>query len=85
MEHNNKTGLLEMCQDGLIKPIYETLILGYVIVTRSQTTSEGKPLVKEEDGPYDNGNFSYSSILGMLLYLEGHTRPDIAYDINCCD
>ncbi len=29
------------------------------------------------------GNFNYSSVVGMLLYLAGHTCPDITYAVNC--
>ncbi len=29
------------------------------------------------------GNFNYGSVVGMLLYLAGHTRPDITYAVNC--
>ncbi len=41
------------------------------------TPAEAKPLVKDEDGEAVNGGFSYASVVGMLLYLSGHTRPDI--------
>ena len=48
------------------------------------TPAKAKPLVKDEDGEAVNGVFSYASVVGMLLYLSGHTRPDIAYAVNCC-
>jgi hypothetical protein len=47
-------------------------------------SAETKPLVKDEDGVAAVEGFSYSSVVGMLLYLSGHTRPDITYVINCC-
>ena len=46
--------------------------------------SESKPLVKEINGDLSSGAFSYSSRVGMLLYLSGHTRPDITFAVNCC-
>ena len=48
------------------------------------TPSESKPLIKDLDGEPASGAFSYSSVVGMLLYLSGHTRPDIAFSVNCC-
>jgi len=48
------------------------------------TPAETKPLVKDEDGAAASEGFSYSSVVGMLLYLSGHTRPDITYAVNCC-
>ncbi|KAL7523216.1 LOW QUALITY PROTEIN: hypothetical protein ACHAWF_000428 [Thalassiosira exigua] len=31
------------------------------------------------------GNFSYSSVVGMLFYLSGHSRPGIAFAVNSFD
>ncbi len=48
------------------------------------TPSEFKPLVKNLNGEAASGAFSYSSVVGMLLYLSGHTCPDITFAVNCC-
>ena len=47
------------------------------------TPAEGKPLAKHVDGEPASGDFNYSSVVGMLLYLAGHTCPDITYAISC--
>jgi len=48
--------------------------------------SESKPLalVKDINGDLASEAFSYSSVVGMLLYLSGHTRPNITFAVNCC-
>ena len=48
------------------------------------TPLESKPLVKDINGDLASGAFSYSSVVGMLLYLSGHTRPNITFAVNCC-
>jgi hypothetical protein len=84
LERDSSTGLLEMTQTGLIGRVVEALGLddGYARV--KHTPAETKPLVKDADGAPSVEGFSYSSVVGMLLYLSGHTRPDIAYAVNCC-
>ena len=77
-------GKLEMKQTGLIDRVIETLGLDTKLSKNKYTPAEHKPLVRDEDGEPFSGDFSYASAVGMLLYLSGHTRPDIAYAVNYC-
>ena len=73
-----------MKQTGLIKRIIEALGLDDEAKGKF-TPSDSKPLVKDINGDLASGAFSYSSVVGMLLYsLSGHTRPDITFAVNCC-
>jgi len=84
MVRDPKTGLIEMKQTGLIKRIIDALGLDDGSVARKLTPSSGDPLIRDEDGDPFEGDFNYASVVGMLLYLSGHTRPDITYAVNCC-
>eukprot|EP00956_Cyclotella_meneghiniana_P001084 scaffold1265_cov38-Cyclotella_meneghiniana.AAC.11 len=77
-------GLLEMKQTGLIDRVLDALGLDTKYATSKWTPAEGKPLTKDETGEPPQSSSSYSSVVGMLLYLAGHTRPDIASAVNCC-
>jgi hypothetical protein len=82
LERDPETSLLKMKQTGQIKRIIEALGLDDGAKGKF-TPSESKPLVKDVNGELA-GAFSYSSVVGMLLYLSGHTRPDITFAVNCC-
>ena len=82
--HRHADGKLEMRQTGLIDRVVEALGLDVKQASHKFTPSTGVPLVKDEDGEPMDGDFNYASVVGMLLYLSGHSRPDIAYAVNCC-
>ncbi len=83
LERDPETSLLKMKQTGLIKRIIEARGLDDRAKGKF-TPSESKPLVKDVNGDVASGAFSYSSVVGMLLYLSGNTCLDITFAVNCC-
>jgi hypothetical protein len=70
---DSNTGMIEMKQTGLIDRVVESLGLDDGYAQGKHTSAKTKPLVKDEDGPAAVEGFSYSSVVGMLLYLSGNT------------
>ena len=75
------TWMMEMKQVGLIDRVIETLGLDDGMKKGKLTPAESTPLVKNTGGEEAFGSFSYSSVIGMLLYLSGHTRSYIDYTV----
>jgi hypothetical protein len=74
-----ENGTITLTQYGLAKKIVEALdIAGEPIVD----TPADDVLVTDADGDPPDGVYSYKSVLGMLLYLSGHSRPDIAMAVS---
>ena len=69
----NDNGSIEPKQVGPTDRILEALGLDTTMVTNKLTPAENAPLVKDEDGEGPQGYFSYSSVVGMLLYLSSHS------------
>ena len=77
-----ETGQIMMTQEGLTNRIIEALGLDSDMSTPRGTPCAQAPLTKDLDGDPVTGTFSYASVVGMLLYLSGHSRPDIAYAVS---
>ena len=76
------SGDIEMTQKGLIDRIVTTL--GLDDANPKQTPATTIPLPKDTDGEGPEGLFNYASVVGMMLYLQGNTRPDISFAVNQC-
>ncbi|KAL7460116.1 hypothetical protein ACHAXS_000583, partial [Conticribra weissflogii] len=84
IQHNPNTRFLNISQKGLIKQVLETLGLDVGTANGKFTAVKAKPLAKHMHGESASDDFSYSSVIRMLLYLAGHTCPDITY-VNCAE
>ena len=82
LRRDETTGHIHMTQEGLTKRIIEALGLDMDLSNAKSTPAERKPLIKDEDGPLQQDTFNYASVVGMLLYLSGHTRPDLTYSVS---
>jgi hypothetical protein len=82
LHRDETTGHTHMTQEGLIKQIIEALGLDMDQTNAKGTPAKHKPLLKDENGEPQQDTFNYASVVGMLLYLSGHTRPDLAYSVS---
>ncbi|CAJ1948679.1 unnamed protein product [Cylindrotheca closterium] len=71
-DESNKT--IKLTQKGLTERIIEALNIDQE--PQKHTPALKEPLGKDENGDPANGSFSYASVIGMALYLCGHSRPD---------
>lgn len=70
---------VSLTQTGLIDRIIEAL---GVEDLPGVTTPAEDVLGKDEGGDPPNCTFSYASVIGMLWYLHGHSRPDIGFAVS---
>ena len=80
IERNTDEGTIKLTQKGLITRIIETLDISHL--PRVFTPAKGEPLTKDEEGDPAQQHYNYASVIGMLQYLSGHSRPDITYAVS---
>ena len=73
-------GSIHMTQSGLIKKIITAT--GMDSCNPNKVPSLKTCLAKDPDGEPMNDEFNYRSVVGMLLYLSGNTRPDITFAVS---
>ena len=75
IQRDDKEGTIKLTQRGLCKRIIDASQLqGH---PAKAMTATREPLVVDQNGMPAQGKYSYSSVIGMLQYLQGHSRPDI--------
>ena len=73
-------GSVHMTQSGLIKKIITAT--GMENCNPNKTPAAKTCLAKDTNGDNMNPTFSYRSVVGMLIYLSGNTRPDITFAVS---
>ena len=75
-------GSIELLQTGLINRVIQAL--GLEGANTKKTPAEFGALGKDVDGPPREHDWSYPSVVGMLLYLQNNSRPDLTFAVNQC-
>lgn len=82
--HDKKTNRYKLTQTGLIDKVLKATGMTDCNGKPTPCRSDAKPLGSDADGPSAKEKWSYASVVGMLLYLAGNSRPDIAFAVNQC-
>lgn len=72
-------GRIFMTQKGLIKRIIEALNISHL--PPKYTPCKREPLTKDLLGDPCQATWNYASVIGMLQYLQAHSRPDLTYAV----
>ena len=81
-ERDEKETTIKLTQRGLCKHIIDALQLEDHPTKATPATRE--PLVPDQNGMPAQGKYSCPSVIGMLQYFQGHSRPDITYAVSQC-
>ena len=79
-DKDEATGLIHLSQKGLIKKIIQATNMKDC--NPNWTPASQVALAKDTDGEPMDKQWSYPSIIGMLLYLSMNTRPDITFAVS---
>ena len=80
IQYTESNGTIKMSQPGLIKKIIAAA--GMKDCNPCDNPTLQQALGSNPDGAPMTDSWSYRSIIGMLLYLSGNTRPDIAFAVS---
>ena len=75
-------GSFEATQTGLVDKIIAAA--GLIDCNPSEMPTAQLPIGRDTEGESYCKDWEYNSIIGMLQYLQQHTRPDITYAVNQC-
>jgi hypothetical protein len=77
-------GSFTLTQTGLTTRVIEALGLHAEWTGSKETPADVTALPRDVNGTPADPLVPYASVVGMLLYLSGHTRPDIAFAVHQC-
>ena len=77
-----QNGTIQLTQCGLIDRVLKAT--GMQDSNPDQTAASTKPLGLDKNGAPFYEQWSYASVVGMLLYLDANSCPEIAYAVHQC-
>ena len=80
---NLPEGAYKLTQPGLIKRILDTTKMS-TCNTKMTPTKVVAPLGTDPNGQPPKREWNYATVVGMLLFLASHSRPDISFAVHQC-
>lgn len=77
-------GSFKFTQQGLIDKVLKASGMTDCNPKPTPCSGDGRPLGSDKQGLDGNAEWSYPSLVGMLLYLASNSRPDIAFAVHQC-
>ena len=71
--------MIKLTQKGLTQRIIEALCIEDLPAVE---TPASDVLASDPEGDPPHGDFNYASVIGMLWYLYGHSRPDLGFALS---
>jgi Reverse transcriptase (RNA-dependent DNA polymerase) len=79
IKRDDAAGTVTLTQTGLIDRIIEALEIDGL---PPKETPADEVLTSDKEGDPPNGTFNYASVIGMMWYLYGHSRPDLGFALS---
>jgi hypothetical protein len=79
ISRDDVSGTVTLTQEGLTDRVIEALGISDL---PSVETPADCILHKDEQGDPATGDFNYASVIGMIWYLYGHSRPDLGFALS---
>jgi Reverse transcriptase (RNA-dependent DNA polymerase) len=79
IKRDDNAGTVTLTQTGLIDRIIDALHIEG-LPPKETPADDVLTMDKEGDPPY--GTFNYASVIGMMWYLYGHSRPDLGFALS---
>jgi Reverse transcriptase (RNA-dependent DNA polymerase)/GAG-pre-integrase domain len=79
IKRNDADGTVTLTQTGLIDRVLEALNIEGL---PPKDTPADEVLTLDKNGDPPNGTFNYASVIGMMWYLYGHSRPDLGFALS---
>lgn len=75
---------LTLTQPGLMQSIISAMSLDASYSTAKDTPADTSPLPKDASDKLADPLIHYAGVIGMLLFLSSHIRPDILLAVHQC-
>ena len=80
MERNDEEGTIKLTHLGITKRILDIMQIDHLPQNKTPAAPEALPM--DKDGEMADETYNYASVVGMLQYLQAHSRPELTFEVS---